>query len=173
MSCIVNIVAAAKPRYILWGNAGVLFRMKSAAHNAKAPSPRSNRLRPVAVSKTNRSALSNGLTILRGVDGRSPEGRRFRDLVVSYADELGGAASLSEQDAALVRHAAAVTMQSEALQGAVVRGEHIDQEQFVRLGNSLTRALNALKARRKPKAKGALDSILERHRADEARDRAT
>jgi hypothetical protein len=64
-------------------------------------------------------------------------------------------------------------MQSEALQGKVVRGEHIDQEQFVRLGNSLTRALNALRARRKPKAKGALDSILERHRADEARDRAT
>jgi hypothetical protein len=43
-------------------------------------------------------------------------------------------------------------MQSETLQGKVVRGEHIDQEQFVRLGNSLTRALNALKSRRKPKA---------------------
>ena len=63
-------------------------------------------------------------------------------------------------------------MQSETLQAAVVRGERVDEEQFVRLGNGLVRALNALKARRKPKAKCALDSIIARHRADEARDRA-
>ncbi len=69
-----------------------------------------------------------------------------------------------------MRHAAAATMRSETLQAAVVRGEAIDQEQFVRLGNGLVRALNALKTRRKPKAKSALDSILARHRADEARD---
>jgi hypothetical protein len=150
--------------------------MKSAAPSAARPAPvaatRSSRLRPVVVSKKNRSASTNGLVVLEGVDGRSPEGRRFRDLVVAYAEELGGVEALSQQDAAIVRHAAAVTMQSEQLQAAVVRGEKIDEEQFVRLGNGLVRALNALKARRKPKAKGALNSIIARHRADEARDRA-
>jgi hypothetical protein len=148
------------------------FASPSAARPAPVTATRSSRLRPVAVSKQNRSAATNGIVVLEGVDGRSPEGRRFRDLVVSYAEELGGVAGLSQPDAALVRHAAAVTMQSEQLQGAIVRGEHVDEEQFVRLGNGLVRALNALKARRKPKAKTALDSILARHHADEARDRA-
>jgi hypothetical protein len=124
-------------------------------------------MRPVSVSIKNRSARTNGLIVLHGVDGRSPEGRRYRDLVLAYAEEIGGVASLSEQDAALVRHCACATMQSETLQAAVVRGEHIDTEQFVRLGNGLVRALNALKARRKPKAKRSLDSILERHRGEE------
>jgi hypothetical protein len=158
---------------IVSGNAWVSFRMENVAHNISTKAPRSNRLRAVNVSKTNRSAMSNGSTILQGVDGRSPQGRRFRDLVVSYADELGGLAALSEQEVALVRHAAVVTMQSEALQVAVVNGQNVDLEQLTRLGNSLTRALGAIKARRKPKdTKSSLNSILARHRADEARDRA-
>jgi hypothetical protein len=145
--------------------------MKTATPTAARPAPvaatRSSRLRPVAVSKKNRSAATNGIVVLEGVDGRSPEGRRFRDLVVAYAEELGGVGSLSQQDAAIVRHAAAVTMQSETLQAAVVRGERVDEEQFVRLGNGLVRALNAIKSRRKPKTKSALSSILERHRGED------
>jgi hypothetical protein len=129
---------------------------------------RSSRLRPVAVSKTNRSATTNGIVVLDGVDGRSPEGRRFRDLVVAFSEELGGVEGLSQQDAAIVRHAAAATMQSESLQAAVVRGERIDEEQFVRLGNGLVRALNALKARRKPKKDGlTIAEIAARHRKAE------
>jgi hypothetical protein len=132
-------------------------------------SPRANRLRAVNVSRKNRSATSNGSTILAGVDGRSLEARRFRDLVVSFAEPLGGFESLTEESAALVRQAASITMQNESIQAAAVRGEPVDAEQVVRLTNALTRVLSALKRHRKPKSSApSLAEIVARHRAEEA-----
>ena len=119
-------------------------------------STRPNRLRAVSVSKTNRSAMANGSTILSDVDGRSTEARRFRDLVINLAEDLGGLAGLSEHDAALVRHAATLMMQSEGMQRAAVRGEPVDTEALVRVTNALTRTLNAVNARRKPKRQPTL-----------------
>ncbi|MGJ0426972.1 hypothetical protein [Methylocystis sp.] len=116
-----------------------------------ATSPRMNRLRAVNVSKRNRSAASNRSTILAGVDGRSLEARRFRDLCVSYADPLGGFESLAEDDAAIVRQAAGITMQTELMQAAIVRGEPVDAEQVVRLTNVLTRLLASIKKKHPPK----------------------
>jgi hypothetical protein len=125
--------------------------MKTAAHNAVATPSRPNRIFDAPVSPNNRARMSNGGTLLPGVDGRSAEGRRYRDLVCAFAAGLGGPDGLVEQDAALVRNAAAVTMKCESMQAAVVRGEHVDLEQMTRLANGLTRALNAIRARRKPK----------------------
>jgi hypothetical protein len=118
---------------------------------ATTPSPRSNRLRVVKPSRQNRAAVSNRSTILAGVDGRTPEARRFRDLVLAYSEDLGGFEALSEDAAALVKQAATVTMQTEAMQGAATRGEAVDAEQLVRLSNVLARLLKALHGRRKPK----------------------
>jgi hypothetical protein len=95
--------------------------------------------------------MANGSTILAGVDGRSLEARRFRDLCVAYSAALGGFEALSEDDAAIVRQAAGVTMQTEAMQAAIVRGDPVDAEQVVRLTNVLTRLLALIKKRHPPK----------------------
>jgi hypothetical protein len=95
-------------------------------------------------SRTLRSRVTNGKELLANVDGRTAAARRYRDLTISLADDLGGAATLTEAQRALVRQAAAVIVQSETLQGAVLRGELTDSEQLVRLCNSATRILTRL-----------------------------
>lgn len=99
-----------------------------------------------------RSRLTNGLHALPGVDGRSVDARRYRDLAMAFADEMGGAAKLTDAEQALVRQAAFLTMQAEKLQGAAVRGEHVDLEQMTRLSNSATRALTRLGIKRAARA---------------------
>ena len=78
---------------------------------------------------TTRSRITNGKQMLAGIDGRSAEARRYRDLAMSFADDLGGAAVLTEAQRALVFQAASLVVQSEALNGAIIRGEEVDVEQ--------------------------------------------
>ncbi len=92
-----------------------------------------------------RSALSNGSRMLDGVDGRSPGARRFRDLVNSYCQGAGKSYdAMTEAERNVVRQAATVQLQSEALQSAIARGEHVDTEQLVRLSNLSVRLLTRL-----------------------------
>jgi hypothetical protein len=60
--------------------------------------------RVTGISATNRSRVTNGTQLLVGVDGRSPNGRRFRDLVRAYEAEFGSA---TEVDRNLIRQAEA------------------------------------------------------------------
>ena len=109
--------------------------------------------------------MANGDTLITGVDARSAEARRFRDLCISFAAPIGGFGDIAEHDVALVRHAAALTMQSEGMQRAAVRGEPLDAEQLVRVTNALTRTLNALSARHKPRSTTpSIHDIAARHR---------
>ena len=98
---------------------------------------------------TARSAVSNGSRLLCGVDGRSAPARRYRDLVKAFTAELGGEDILTEPLRAMVRQAAAVTVESENLQSAIVRGENVDTEQLVRLSNVLSRLMNSLTVKAK------------------------
>lgn len=95
-----------------------------------------------------RSHLTNSLHALPGVDGRSVDARRYRDLAQAFADELGGSAAFGEAAQALVRQAAGLVLQAEKLQGAAVRGEVVDLEQMTRLSNAATRALTKLGVKR-------------------------
>jgi hypothetical protein len=99
-------------------------------------------------SQTLRSRVTNGSQLLANVDGRTAAARRYRDLTISLADDLGGAASLTEAQRALVRQAAAMIVQSEKLQGEVLRGEIVDCEQLTRLANAATRILSRLGLKR-------------------------
>ncbi|KAA1174652.1 hypothetical protein FP026_29650 [Rhizobium tropici] len=105
-----------------------------------------------ALKPTARSRVTNGNALLDGVDGRSVAARRYRDLAMSFADELGGADKLTESETALVKQAAALTVRSEELQAALVRGEKVNEVEITRLTNAVTRTLAAL---RKPKGKQA------------------
>jgi hypothetical protein len=116
-------------------------------------------------SSRGRSAISNDVLKLRGVDGRSASGRRFRDLMRSFAAEIGdGIESLSEQQRAICGQAAMATIQIETLQSRVVSGDAVDPELIIRTGNVQLRALAALGLRKGSKpadGASALQSYLQ------------
>jgi len=101
--------------------------------------------RPIKV----RSAVTNDPLFLRGVDGRSMVARRYRDVAIALADDLGGQDKLSESSKILVRQAAALTVQVEGLQSKIVAGEDVNHEQLVRLSNVLGRILHRLGMKRR------------------------
>lgn len=71
-----------------------------------------------------RSALTNGSRLVLGdVDERSPWCRRLRDLLSSYAQDLGGDDGLSEGQRAIVRRAAMLTLQLEMLESRFVEND--------------------------------------------------
>ena len=108
----------------------------------------------VARPLTVRAAVTNDPLLLRGVDGRSMVARRYRDVALALADDLGGQDKLSEPSKILVRQAAALTVQVEGLQSKIVSGEDVDLEQLTRLSNALSRMLHRL-GLRKPRARPA------------------
>ena len=89
-----------------------------------------------------RSKATNNM--FDGFDGRSAEARRFRDLMLAYADDAGGEAVLTEAQRALVKQAATLTLQSERLQSAMLAGGAVDVDQQTRVANSLARTLSRL-----------------------------
>jgi hypothetical protein len=117
-------------------------------------SPASSARKPTA-----RSRVTNGKELLANIDGRSTEARRYRDLCFSFADDCGGAAALTEAQRALVRQAAALSVQSEKLQAAMIRGEAIDDEQMTRVANSLSRILSRLGRKRAQAKPSVADNI--------------
>ncbi len=114
-----------------------------------------------------RAKISNGSCWLPGVDGRSAGARRFRDLSKAFAAELGGLATLSEPERALVRQAAGLTLQTERLQVAIAKGEKIDPDELIRLASEARRALNGIRRREQPKA-ASLSEYLATKRGDAA-----
>ena len=74
---------------------------------------------------TVRSAVTNDPLLLRGVDGRSVIVRRYPDVAIALADDLGGQDKLSEPSKILFRQAAALTVQVEGLQSKIVSGHDV------------------------------------------------
>jgi hypothetical protein len=109
---------------------------------------------------TTRSRITNGKSLLAGVDGRSAEARRYKDLCMSFTDDCGGAAGLTEAQRALVRQAAMLSVQSEKLQGAMIRGEDVDLERQTRVANSLARTLSRLGIRKRVSRKLSVPEYL-------------
>lgn len=81
-----------------------------------------------------RSALSNGTRLhFTGIDGRSRESRRWRDV---YADAMRRSAGASEQNC---RSFASLVMQRERLDAQLAAGEAVDDWRLVRLTNAIAR----------------------------------
>jgi hypothetical protein len=99
-------------------------------------------------SPAQRSRVTNG-RLLEGIDGRSAEARRLRDLCQAYASPFGGLAALGPGEAALVRELAAQTVLSEQKASAIARGENVNLEDAVRIANTLQRLLARLDRRSK------------------------
>jgi hypothetical protein len=106
---------------------------------------------PAARPLTVRSAISNNLLALRGVDGRGAVARRYRDVVISLADDAGGVDRLTEPQKIMVRTATMMTVKIEDIQSRIVAGENVDVEQLTRMGNVLARTLQLIGVTRGPK----------------------
>ena len=101
-------------------------------------------------SPTLRSRVTNNPLSIRGVDGRTDEARRFRDLVIAFVDDLGGVDQVGEADKALARQTAAAVVSSEKVQARIIAGDIVDLEQATRLANVAGRFLKALRGRYRP-----------------------
>lgn len=95
-----------------------------------------------SISTTNRSRVTNGTQLLMGIDGRSPQARRFRDLVRAYEAEFVVA---TELDRGLIRQAAMLALKSEQLQAALVRGEAVEADTLTKLAGQIRRVLADLR----------------------------
>jgi hypothetical protein len=77
-------------------------------------------------------------------DHRTQSARRFREIAFTVASDLGGMDSLSEVQRQLVRRHAALSLQAEKLEAALVKDEEIDVGKFTALTNTLQRVSAAL-----------------------------
>lgn len=117
-----------------------------------------------------RSAVSNGTRLFlqkRGIDYRTLTVRRFKDLIRAYSEEYE---VVSEADTSLIRMAAGLTLKSEQLQAAMVRGEHVKEDDLIRLTGTTHRVLSTLKRRANASAPPAPLSFAEQlaqHHDDE------
>ena len=100
-----------------------------------------------------RARISNGSSILPGVDGRSVWVRRLRDLIGLHLSDLGGEAAASEAERSIIRRAATLTVELERMEAAfAVAGEaQPDQlDLYQRTANSLRRLLESVGLGRRP-----------------------
>jgi hypothetical protein len=101
----------------------------------------------IAVNPAASWAVVRGRTRRRkgDVDGRSTIARRFHHTAQGLIAELGGEATLSRAEMAMVRQCAAIIVRSEQMQLAVLRGEEVDHDELIRLSSESRRALLSLK----------------------------
>ena len=100
-------------------------------------------------SRTTRSRITNGSTLHLGfVDGRTEAARRFRDVLVEIASDLGGSDTLSEGQRQLARRAAMMSVQCETLEAKSIAGEEIDLDLYGALSDRIGRAFTRLGIKR-------------------------
>ena len=78
---------------------------------------------------------------------------------------------MSEVERDLIRQAAGLTLRAEQLQGAIVRGEAVDNDELIRLSSTAKRLLDAIRAKaakNKPTGAAALQEYVARKAAEKA-----
>lgn len=96
---------------------------------------------------TARSRVSNGSSILAGVDGRSATYRRYRDILAVVVSEAfpDGPTEVQMQ---LARRFAQLSAWSEAQEAAAANGEEIDIAKYTTTTNSLKRVAETIGLKR-------------------------
>lgn len=98
-----------------------------------------------------RSRLSNDPWAMPGIDGRTTAGRRFRDVAVSIAGDLGGLDALSQAQVQLVKRAAWLASLCERLEGEAAAGGDFDADAYHAATDRLLRVLTRLGVERRAK----------------------
>jgi hypothetical protein len=111
--------------------------------------------------KSNLSRVTTGTRLfIDGGDGRTPIGRRYRDLLASYRIELGRQPTAIEDT--LLRAAASMAIRQEQLAAAMASGESIDPRVVTQLSSELRRVLRELGI----KGNGAVEPDTDRQRRE-------
>jgi hypothetical protein len=93
-------------------------------------------------SPTSRSAIANGSTLwIDGVDGRSREARRFRDVYGDLVVHLGGSDYATEPQKHLARRAAALVVWAEMAETRLAAEGELDVQSYTTTANTLRRLL--------------------------------
>jgi len=108
------------------------------AHDSRLSSDR-----PASDARRARSRVTNSAGHVAGIDGRSPLGRRIRDLFKAFRSRLD-AAAVDDVTAAKIKTAAETRAIAEEARAMFLRGETVSLEDIVRLENQAARAERAL-----------------------------
>jgi hypothetical protein len=88
---------------------------------------------------------------LEGIDGRSAEARRYRDVITDLTRECGG--DIGHGQLLLIQAIARNVVAAEQMTAAKMRGDAISSDDIVRANNAVERGLNRLRRSRTPDAK--------------------
>lgn len=92
-------------------------------------------------SLTNRSRVSNGKTMHSGVDGRSADARRFRDLVIALSEDISNPDEFARS---LVRRTAGLIVEAERIEGLMVSGQDFPRDTYVTMCGLINRCHDRL-----------------------------
>jgi hypothetical protein len=111
-----------------------------------------------------RSRVSNGSTLLPGIDGRSPWVRRCRDIIAAHLSDLGGKDNTSAAERSIIRRIAVLTTELEMLEKNFATSGQADPDAldlYVRASGNLRRLLEAIGLQRRAKEVTLIDLIVE------------
>jgi hypothetical protein len=102
------------------------------------------------MSRHHRSAVTNRTKLfVEGMDGRTGQARRYRDILTQIECDVGGIDNLSEGQRQLCRRAATLSFTAEAMEVDAVAGKPFDIDLFGQLTDRLGRCLQRLGLERK------------------------
>src|SRR6516164_5960534 len=90
------------------------------------------------------SAVSSGRKLLLKGDVNSAWARRYRDVIASLTNDLGGRDMIGEAKAALIRDCAALEIVLEKMRGRMSEGQNVDAEAYARIAAHRRRLLETL-----------------------------
>jgi len=85
-----------------------------------------------------RSRVTNGRVLIAGIDGRSRQARRWRDLFRGFMADTGG------RNETLCRSLATMVVQRERMDAALVAGDDVDVGELARLCGAISRIMTKL-----------------------------
>jgi hypothetical protein len=175
MSRNVNIVSETIPRYAFEGNARVEARTKFDPARMR-PVSRMNRAELMSANQSTAIAILPGKTPRRrprpvgdpcrlpGLDLRTAQGQRFKQIAGAIVDEYPGA------ELSRVRELALLKLAIELRQAKLLTDDPAQADELVRLSNLAARRERDLRARRRAKKEpSALERIVARHNGDAAK----
>ncbi len=121
------------------------------------------RARIADIPRNNRSRLGNGSILPAGVDGRSSAARRWKEIFRDSMAQTGGVRD------SLCRSLASLTVQREALDAALARGESVDTALLVKLSGEIRRTMTRLGLDEEPAEDGTAQAIAALRASAEAR----
>jgi hypothetical protein len=89
--------------------------------------------------------------MFNGGDPNSAWSRRYHDLFLAHADDIGGIDVLSEAQISLCRRGASIECELERCDAQLSRGEFVDAESYARCASHLRRLFETLGLQRQPR----------------------